>query len=215
MAAPFYCLSRIQASLCCGLRRLDLAFGEPWGPEETLRVVKWPLFHNGPSVYTIPPNPLSPFPLGCGTQTRGSWMINSTSLSTGLFWPHHNNEQECVRFLLSVPKHLLLWLMISLPSAAEPTGQPSSSSSSHGVHRWVSGVWEHLVKPAGSHRTAGHQCTRTGKVPYSGCWLLAHMQLSSRKKALRCNILLSNLSNINAHFQTNTFLQYLWSFNDF
>lgn len=69
MASPLYCLSGIQWSLCCGLCRLDLAFGEPWGPEETLRVVKRPLFHNGPAVYTIPPNPLLPFPLGSGTQT--------------------------------------------------------------------------------------------------------------------------------------------------
>lgn len=87
MASPLYCLSRIQSSLCWGLRRLDLAFGEPWGPEETLRVVKRPLFHNSPAVYTIPPNPLSPFPLGSGTQTWGSGMINSTSLSTGLHRP--------------------------------------------------------------------------------------------------------------------------------
>lgn len=53
--------------------------------------------------------------------------------------------------------------MISVPPAAESAGQPSSSSRSHGIHRRVSGVWEHLVKPAGSHGTAGHQCTRTGK----------------------------------------------------
>lgn len=72
MAALLYCLSRIQSSFCCGQHRLGLACEEPWGPEETLRVVKWPLFHNGLSVYTIPPNPLSLFPIGFwSTDLRG------------------------------------------------------------------------------------------------------------------------------------------------
>ncbi|TMS08907.1 POU domain, class 6, transcription factor 2, partial [Larimichthys crocea] len=43
----------------------------------------------------------------------------------------------------------------------ESVGQPGSSGSSHGIHRRLSGVWKHPVKPARSHRTAGHQRTRT------------------------------------------------------
>lgn len=68
--------------------------------------------------------------------------------------------------------------------AVESAGQPSSSSSSHGIHRWVSGVWEYLVKPAGSHRTVGHQCTRTGEEA-----ILTHMWLI---KYRRVNILFCN-----------------------
>lgn len=56
------------ASLWAG-QCLGLACGEPRGPGETLRVVKWPLFHNGSSVYTVPPDLSIAFsPSGPGTQ---------------------------------------------------------------------------------------------------------------------------------------------------
>lgn len=198
MAALLYCLSRIQSSLCCGQRRHDLACEEPWGPEETLRVVKWPLFHNGPSVYTIPPNPLSSFPIGfLSTDLR--------ELNDKQYFRFHWTAQTWLQLAccgLTVAMSGGVWAFcfmffsvmclindFSAP-AAESAGQPSSSSSSYGIHRWVSGVWEYLVKPAGSHRTAGHQCTRTGEEAVF--WMLnfvAHMQLI---KYVKDNILLCN-----------------------
>lgn len=66
-------------------------------------------------------------------------------------------------------KQLQCWLMNYLPSTAESAGQPGGSSSSHGIHRQFSSVWKHLVEPAGSHRTAGHQRTRTGECFKSQC----------------------------------------------
>ncbi|CAI5672908.1 unnamed protein product [Oreochromis niloticus] len=44
------------------------------------------------------------------------------------------------------------------PLASQAAG---SGSSSHGIHRRLTGVWQRPVKPARGHRAAGHQCTRT------------------------------------------------------
>lgn len=157
--------------------RLCLAHGEPRGPEEALRVVKWPLIHSVPfSLLLATLEPPTGFrstdlwELYDGLHSPHDWtMVNRV-------WPWQQNRSppthsrpELALLLVSISTSdintCLNWQKISFPSPAESFGQPGSSSSgsSHGVHRQLSGVWQRPVKPARSHRTAGHQCTRTGE----------------------------------------------------
>lgn len=56
-AARLYCESRDAARPPTKVERLSWARGEPRGPEEALRVVKWPLIHSHPPDLAAPPYP--------------------------------------------------------------------------------------------------------------------------------------------------------------
>lgn len=96
------------------VERLDPARGEPQGPEKALRVVKWPLIHNLPPVFTAPPYPRASHwvqehkPPGAIWWTAQHSLLDCTDLSAvSLFIPWQQNKslksarpliQECVLY---------------------------------------------------------------------------------------------------------------------
>lgn len=146
----------------------------------------------------------SSLPLRPGAQTFGKCLTNGTalalqtSLQLSSAVPSNKTEAESVYFARTLHcasyVHPGFGKFCLFRSAAEPSGQPGSGSgsSSHGVHRWLSGVWQHPLEPARGHRAACHQRTRTGECTMSyqlTDWSLLPPILSAPSIYLHCSCL--------------------------